>query len=72
MDITSKDIADVLIPLSDHVSTAEKVLHILSELFAWVSAMNIAEKSNPVDAKALRQLLPRRQSKQKKSTDAPG
>lgn len=65
LDITSKDIADVLIPLSDHVSTAEKVRHILSELFAWVSAMNIAEKSNPVDPKTLRQLLPRHQSKQK-------
>lgn len=65
LDITSKDIADVLLPLGNHVSTAEKVRHILSEIFAWIKAMNIAEKSNPVDHKALRQLLPRNQVKQK-------
>lgn len=65
LTITSRDIADVLIPLGQHVSTAEKVRHILSELFAWITAYGIAEKTNPVDPKALRQLLPRHQSKQR-------
>ncbi len=63
-DLQSKDFANVLTPIyTEHPSTAEKVRHILKTIYTWASAVQLYDKTNPINGTILRFLLPKKQLK---------